>query len=69
MQRLNLAKNRLKNIPHEALSGLIYLEHLELSENPISEIKPGDFQGKAIYLLNSCNCLEQSQPYLGLWSN
>ena len=56
MQRLNLAKNKLTSIPHEALSGLIYLEHLELSENPISKIKPGDFQGKAIYLLNSGTC-------------
>ena len=65
MQRLNLAKNKLKSIPHEAISGLIYLEHLELSENPISKIKPGDFQGKAIYILNSGTCLEQ--PWYSLW--
>ena len=45
MQRLNLAKNELNIIPHEALAELNYLEHLELSENPISEIKPGDFNG------------------------
>ena len=45
MQRLNLAKNELSIIPHEALAELNYLEHLELSENPISEIKPGDFNG------------------------
>ena len=48
MQRLNLAKNELNIIPHEALAELNYLEHLELSENPISEIKPGDFNGTLI---------------------
>ena len=45
MQRLNMAKNKLNKIPHEALASLTYLEHLELSENPISVINPGDFNG------------------------
>ena len=45
MQRLNMGKNKLNKIPHEALASLTYLEHLELSENPISVITPGDFNG------------------------
>ena len=46
MQRLNMARNQLSSVPHSALSGLTYLETLELSDNPISDIKPGDFNGK-----------------------
>lgn len=46
MQRLNLARNQLRAIPHPALIGLTYLEILELSDNPISELKKGDFNGK-----------------------
>ena len=45
MQRLNLAKNKLTQIPHSALSGLAYLETLELSDNPINQINEGDFNG------------------------
>ena len=45
MQRLNLAKNKLSLIPHDALSGLAYLETLELSDNPINQINEGDFNG------------------------
>ncbi len=48
MQRLNLAKNQLTKIPHEALSGLAYLEILELTENKISKINPGDFNGNVL---------------------
>ena len=45
MQRLNLAKNKLTQIPQSALSGLAYLETLELSDNPINQINEGDFNG------------------------
>ena len=45
MQRLNLAHNQLKKVPHEALAGLTYLETLEMSDNPIIDIKNGDFNG------------------------
>ena len=45
MQRLNLAKNKLTQIPQNALSGLAYLETLELSDNPINQINEGDFNG------------------------
>ena len=49
MQRLNLAKNKLSLIPHDALSGLAYLETLELSDNPINQINEGDFNGKLFH--------------------
>ena len=42
-----MGKNKLNKIPHEALASCTYLEHLELSENPISVINPGDFNGIA----------------------
>ena len=51
MQRLNLAKNKLSLIPHDALSGLAYLETLELSDNPINQINEGDFNGKLYHAL------------------
>ena len=46
MQRLNLGKNKLTAIPHEALVSLTYLETLELSGNQISNLSPGDFNGE-----------------------
>ena len=49
MQRLNLGKNKLTAIPHEALVSLTYLETLELSGNQISNLSPGDFNGEFLY--------------------
>lgn len=49
MQRLNLARNELSKVPHSALAGLTYLETLELSDNPIANIQPGDFNGIFIF--------------------
>ena len=50
MQRLNLGRNQLTKIPHQAIAGLTYLETLELSDNPITDIKPGEFNGTVYYL-------------------
>ena len=46
LQRLNLGKNRLTAVPHMALASLTYLERLDLFENELTELKPGDFNGK-----------------------
>ena len=48
MQRLNLGKNKLKAVPHDSLAGLTYLETLELSENSITNLQPGIFNGKFV---------------------
>lgn len=43
--RLNLGKNYLERIPHEAILPLKYLKILELSENKISQMEADDFNG------------------------
>ena len=46
LQRLNLGKNRLTAVPHTALASLTYLERLDLFENDITELEPGNFNGE-----------------------
>ena len=46
--KLNLGKNRLEKIPHKALAGLAYLQHLEFSDNHISDIDAGSFEGNGL---------------------
>ena len=46
LQRLNLGKNRLTAVPHMALASLTYLERLDLFENDITELEPGNFNGE-----------------------
>jgi Leucine-rich repeat (LRR) protein len=43
--RLNLGKNQLSSIPHDAILQLKYLKILELTENQIGQIKAEDFIG------------------------
>ena len=45
--KLNLGKNRLEKIPHKALAGLAYLQHLEFSDNHIADIDAGSFEGNS----------------------
>jgi len=45
LTRLNLGRNKLDKVPTEALSNLKYLETLDLTENEISKLEPGDFKG------------------------
>jgi len=51
MARLNLGRNRLDRIPSEALGNLKYLEILDLTENEVAKIEPGDFKGLHNFLL------------------
>ena len=43
--RLNLGRNKLKEVPFKALRNLYYLQILEMSDNQITSIKPEGFEG------------------------
>ena len=48
--RLNLGRNKLKEIPYKALDKLSYLQILEMSDNQITSIKPEGFKGKMYHI-------------------
>ena len=43
--RLNLGRNKLKEVPYNALEKLSYLEILEMSDNQIETLTPDAFKG------------------------
>jgi Leucine-rich repeat (LRR) protein len=43
--RLNVGRNHLSEFPRDAIATLKNLNQLDLSENKIGLLKPGDFQG------------------------
>jgi hypothetical protein len=44
--RLNVGRNHLNEFPRDAIATLKNLNQLDLSENKIGLLKPGDFQGR-----------------------
>ncbi len=44
--RLNVGRNHLNEFPRDAIANLKNLNQLDLSENKIGLLKPGDFQGR-----------------------
>ena len=48
--RLNVGRNHLSEFPRDAISTLKNLNQLDLSENKIGLLKPGDFQGEWVLL-------------------
>lgn len=49
LRKLNLSKNKLKEIPGAALNGMTYLEELEIGENQL-EIVFKDLDGQTVNL-------------------
>ena len=46
--RLNVGRNHLSEIPSQSLMALKNLNHLDLSDNKIYELKGRPFEGKSI---------------------
>lgn len=70
LRYLNLARNRISNVPTEVLSTMSYLRRIDLSKNPVNctcnlLIMQDWFSGQGIILDNGVTCSEPSQ-YAGM---
>lgn len=70
LRYVNLARNRISNVPTDVLSTMSYLRKLDLSKNPVNctcklLIMQDWFSGQGIILENGVTCTEPSQ-YAGM---